>query len=64
VRFCSSGSEATLHLIRACRAFTGRKKIIRVEGTSAHELISSAGSSAQALAANRPPYLEPGRDSA
>ncbi|MFN0055315.1 MAG: aspartate aminotransferase family protein [Planctomycetales bacterium] len=32
VRFCSSGSEATLHLIRVCRAYTGRKKIIRVEG--------------------------------
>jgi glutamate-1-semialdehyde 2,1-aminomutase len=32
VRFCSSGSEATLHMIRACRAYTGRKKILRIEG--------------------------------
>lgn len=32
VRFCSSGSEATLHMIRACRAYTGRTKIIRIEG--------------------------------
>lgn len=32
VRFCSSGTEATLHLIRACRAFTGRPKILRIEG--------------------------------
>ena len=32
VRFCSSGTEATLHMIRACRAFTGREKILRIEG--------------------------------
>lgn len=45
VRFCSSGSEATLHLIRACRAFTGRKKIIRIEGHfhGYHELIYIGG---------------------
>ncbi len=45
IRFCSSGSEATLHLIRACRAFTGRKKIIRLEGHfhGYHELIYVGG---------------------
>ena len=45
IRFCSSGSEATLHLIRACRAFTGRDKIIRVEGHfhGYHELIYIGG---------------------
>jgi len=45
IRFCSSGSEATLHLIRACRGFTGRKKIIRIEGHfhGYHELIYIGG---------------------
>jgi glutamate-1-semialdehyde 2,1-aminomutase len=45
VRFCSSGSEATLHLIRVCRAFTGCKKIIRIEGHfhGYHELIYIGG---------------------
>ena len=44
-RFCSSGSEATLHMIRACRAFTGRNKIIRIEGHfhGYHELIYIGG---------------------
>ena len=62
VRFCSSGSEATLHLIRACRAFTGKKKIIRVEGHfhGYHELIYIGGQPPpEAMAANRSsPYLE------
>lgn len=45
VRFCSSGTEATLHLLRACRAYTGKKKIIRVEGHfhGYHELIYIGG---------------------
>ncbi len=45
VRFCSSGSEATLHLIRVCRAYTGKSKIIRVEGHfhGYHELIYIGG---------------------
>lgn len=45
VRFCSSGSEATMHLIRACRAYTGRNKIIRLEGNfhGYHELIYIGG---------------------
>ncbi len=45
VRFCSSGSEATLHMIRACRAYTRKTKIIRVEGHfhGYHEMIYIGG---------------------
>jgi glutamate-1-semialdehyde 2,1-aminomutase len=45
VRFCSSGSEATLHLIRACRGYTGKDKIIRIEGHfhGYHEMIFIGG---------------------
>lgn len=45
VRFVNAGSEATLHLIRLCRAYTGRKKIIRMEGTfhGYHESIYIGG---------------------
>ena len=32
VRFCNSGSEAVMNLIKAARAFTGRPKIATVEG--------------------------------
>ncbi|NUQ00197.1 MAG: aminotransferase class III-fold pyridoxal phosphate-dependent enzyme [Armatimonadetes bacterium] len=32
VRFTNSGTEATMHALRACRGYTGRDKIIRVEG--------------------------------
>jgi glutamate-1-semialdehyde 2,1-aminomutase len=32
VRFCNSGTEATLNAIRAARAFTGRDKILKMEG--------------------------------
>ncbi|MBI4976578.1 MAG: aminotransferase class III-fold pyridoxal phosphate-dependent enzyme [Spirochaetes bacterium] len=55
VRFCSSGSEATLHLIRACRAFTGKEKIIRIEGHfhGYHEMIYIGG---------QPPRSEFGRN--
>jgi len=62
VRFCSSGSEATLHLIRACRAFTDRKKIIRFEGHfhGYHELVYIGGAPPpERIAANRSnPYVE------
>jgi glutamate-1-semialdehyde 2,1-aminomutase len=45
VRFVGSGSEATMHLIRACRSFTGKKKIIRIEGHfhGYHEMIYIGG---------------------
>lgn len=62
VRFCSSGSEATLHMIRACRAYTGRKKILRVEGHfhGYHEHVYIGGHPPQhAFPQNRvAPYLE------
>ncbi len=62
VRFCSSGTEATLHLIRACRAHTGRDKIIRIEGHfhGYHELIYIGGHPpAEHLPRNRAqPFIE------
>lgn len=62
IRFCSSGSEATLHLIRVCRAFTGRKKIIRIEGHfhGYHEMIYIGGHPpVDAFPQNRTkPYIE------
>lgn len=62
VRFCSSGSEATLHLIRLCRAYTGRKKILRIEGHfhGYHELIYIGGNPppSQLLENRRSPYIE------
>jgi len=33
VRFCNSGSEGTYHAVRLARAFTGRRKIIKFEGS-------------------------------
>ena len=32
LRFCSSGSEATLMALRCARAHTGRQKIMKMEG--------------------------------
>jgi len=32
VRFCNSGSEATMNAVRAARAFTGRDLIVKMEG--------------------------------
>ncbi len=42
VRFCNSGTEATLNAIRAARAFTGRHKIAKFEGGyhGSHEYVS------------------------
>lgn len=33
VRFCNSGSEATYHAVRLARAYTGKRKIIKFEGS-------------------------------
>jgi glutamate-1-semialdehyde 2,1-aminomutase len=33
VRFCNSGSEATYHAVRLARAFTGRRKVVKFEGS-------------------------------
>lgn len=32
VRFCCSGTEAAMHVVRAARAFTGKDKILKMEG--------------------------------
>lgn len=32
IRFCNSGTEATLHALRASRIFTGRPKVIKMDG--------------------------------
>ncbi len=32
IRFCNSGTEATMNAIRAARAFTGRSKVLKAEG--------------------------------
>jgi glutamate-1-semialdehyde 2,1-aminomutase len=62
VRFCNSGSEGTLHLLRVCRAYTGKKKIIRIEGHfhGYHELIYIGGQPPEAhFNENRTrPYIE------
>jgi len=53
VRFCNSGTEATMFAMRLARAFTGRPKIARIEGgyhgthdyaeVSNHPVVSDAG---------------------
>jgi len=47
VRLCSSGTEATMHAIRLARGFTGRDKIIKIDGCyhGAHDsVLVKAGS--------------------
>lgn len=41
VRFCNSGTEATMFAVRAARAFTGRDKIIKIDGGyhGSHDLV-------------------------
>jgi glutamate-1-semialdehyde 2,1-aminomutase len=41
VRFCNSGTEATMHAIRVARAFTHREKIVKFEGMyhGAHDYV-------------------------
>ena len=49
MRFVSSGTEATMHALRLARGFTGRKKIVKIEGAfhGAHDaLLVKAGSGA------------------
>ncbi|MCK4760547.1 MAG: aspartate aminotransferase family protein [Candidatus Aminicenantes bacterium] len=42
VRFCNSGTEATMNAIRAARAFTGRHKVAKAEGAfhGTHDIMS------------------------
>jgi len=60
VRFCNSGTEATMFAMRLARAFTGRPKIARMEGgyhgthdhaeVSTHPALSEAGPAEAPLA--------------
>ncbi len=40
IRFCSSGTEATMYCLRLARAFTGRHKVLKFEGAyhGAHDI--------------------------
>ena len=58
VRFCNSGTEATMFAMRLARAFTGRTKIARIEGgyhgTHDHAEVSTHPVPAEAGPAERP----------
>jgi glutamate-1-semialdehyde 2,1-aminomutase len=51
VRFCASGTEATMYCLRLARAFTGREKVLKFEGAyhGAHDV------SMASLFPSRPP---------
>lgn len=49
IRFCNSGTEATLFALRAAKAFTGRSKIMKMEG-------GYHGSHDQVAVGMAPPY--------
>jgi glutamate-1-semialdehyde 2,1-aminomutase len=67
VRFCASGTEATMHAIRAARAFTGRHRIAKAEGAyhgsqddvfvSTHPRPDQAGPADRPVAVPRSPGL-------
>src|SRR5262245_52131672 len=44
VRFCNSGTEATLFALRAARAYTGKSKILKMEGGyhGSHDWVAAA----------------------
>ena len=58
VRFCNSGTEATMFAMRLARAFTGRPKIARIEGgyhgTHDHAEVSTHPAVAEAGPADAP----------
>lgn len=56
VRFCASGTEATLYCQRLARAFTGRSKILKFEG--AYHGANEAGI-VSLFPDNPPPFPEP-----
>jgi glutamate-1-semialdehyde 2,1-aminomutase len=60
VRFTNSGSEATLHALRLCRAASGRDKIIRFHGHfhGYHEFTYIGGHPPADQLAAVPPYRE------
>ena len=52
VRFCNSGTEATLHAVRLAREFSGRPKIAKFEGGTT--ATTTASRSASPLPWRRP----------
>jgi glutamate-1-semialdehyde 2,1-aminomutase len=63
VRFTGSGTEATLHCLRLARAFTGRSKIIKIEGHfhGYHDQVMfSIGTPADQLGSEAAPARYPG----
>ena len=60
VRFTGSGSEATLHSLRLCRAVSGRDKIIRFHGHfhGYHEMTFIGGHPPADQLEAQPPYRE------
>jgi glutamate-1-semialdehyde 2,1-aminomutase len=63
VRFTSSGTEATLHVIRLARAFTGKPKLLKFEGNfhGYHDQVMfSIGTPADQLGDDDSPAVFPG----
>lgn len=63
VRFTGSGTEATMHTIRLARAFTGKPKLLKIEGNfhGYHDQVMfSIGTPADRLGDETAPTLYPG----
>jgi glutamate-1-semialdehyde 2,1-aminomutase len=63
VRFTGSGTEATMHCLRLARAYTGRSKILKLEGNfhGFHDqVLYSIGTPADRLGPAEAPTLYPG----
>lgn len=63
VRFVGSGTEATMHTIRLARAYTGRPKLLKIEGNfhGYHDQVMfSIGTPADKLGTEQAPTLWPG----
>jgi len=58
VRFCNSGTEATMFAIRAARAFTGKTAIIKMEGGyhGTHDLVEYSITPAHGSRSGREPW--------
>ncbi len=62
IRFCNSGTEATMFAIRAARAYTGRNKIVKIEGGyhGSHDVVEASVSPSLAEAGEvNYPHLVP-----
>jgi glutamate-1-semialdehyde 2,1-aminomutase len=63
VRFTGSGTEATMHCLRLARAYTGRTKLLKLEGNfhGYHDQVMYAiGTPAERLGPEQSPALYPG----